>query len=175
MRIAETEKDVPMYVVIRKWIQNDPDSEMMPLPAHGDDLAEAKRSLAPKLPPVPPPSEEERKLEMQPNQAPMGGHGDEPASVEVCWSKYPLDVLTSAAMQLSFMAALKDMIAELRDCTHKSMQRAVMAHLTASCPGGSQFVHQETHQARAGDHKTMHALACKAQSNMTIFCHASAR
>ena len=59
VRVTDADKDVPLYVVIRKWVQNDPDAELMPLPAHGDDLAEAKRSLAPKLPPVPPPSEEE--------------------------------------------------------------------------------------------------------------------
>ncbi|CAL5222745.1 g5152 [Coccomyxa viridis] len=81
VRIAESEKDVPLYVVIRKWIQNDPDSEIMPMPAHGDDLAEAKRSMAPKLPPVPR-LPEEPKLETRPKEAPVTSHADEPASVE---------------------------------------------------------------------------------------------
>ena len=82
VRIAESEKDIPLYVVIRKWIQNDPDSEIMPMPAHGDDLAEAKRSMAPKLPPVPR-LPEEPKLETRPKEAPVTSHADEPASVEV--------------------------------------------------------------------------------------------
>ena len=83
MRITEAEKDVPLYVVIRKWIQNDPDSEIMPPPAHGDDLAEAKRSLAPKLPTVPAPTEEELKMDVQPIEAPAAPHEDGPSSVEV--------------------------------------------------------------------------------------------
>ena len=84
VRIAEAEKDVPLYVVIRKWVQNDPDSEIMPLPAHGDDLAEAKRSMAPKLPPVPKlPEEEPLKLEADPDQLLATSQADEPASVEV--------------------------------------------------------------------------------------------
>lgn len=83
VRISDVEKDVPLYVVIRKWIQNDPDSEIMPLPAHGDDLADAKRSLAPKLPPIPAVSEEEAKIDVQPVQAPLAPHEDEPSSVEV--------------------------------------------------------------------------------------------
>ena len=83
VRIAEAEKDVPLYAVIRKWIQNDPDSEMMPLPAHGDDLAEAKRSMAPKLPPVPKLPEEEPKPETALKEAPVSSQAEEPASVEV--------------------------------------------------------------------------------------------
>ena len=83
VRVTDADKDVPLYVVIRKWVQNDPDAELMPLPAHGDDLAEAKRSLAPKLPPVPPPSEEEIQLAQQHVQESMVGRDDEPASVEV--------------------------------------------------------------------------------------------
>ena len=83
VRVTDADKDVPLYVVIRKWVQNDPDAELMPLPAHGDDLAEAKRSLAPKLPPVPPPSEEEVQLAQQHIQESMVGREDEPASVEV--------------------------------------------------------------------------------------------
>lgn len=70
-------------MVIRKWIQNDPDSDMMPLPAHGDDLAEAKRSMAPKLPPVPKLPEEELKVDTRPKEAPISSQADEPASVEV--------------------------------------------------------------------------------------------
>ena len=83
VRVTDADKDVPLYVVIRKWVQNDPDAELMPLPAHGDDLAEAKRSLAPKLPPVPPPSEEEVQLAQQHFQESIVGREDEPASVEV--------------------------------------------------------------------------------------------
>ena len=71
------------------------------------------------------------------------------------------------------MAALKDMIAEVSHSTCKSMQKAIMAHLMASYPGGSQLVHQETHQARAGVNEIMHALTCKAQSNGSS-CHALA-
>ena len=83
VRITDADKDAPLYVVIRKWVQNDPDAELMPLPAHGDDLAEAKRGLAPKLPAVPPPSEEEVQLAQQHIQDSMLGREDEPASVEV--------------------------------------------------------------------------------------------
>ena len=83
VRITEAEKDVPLYVVIRKWIQNDPDSEIMPPPAHGDDLAEAKRSLAPKLPTVPAPTGEELKMDVQPIEPPAAPHEDGPSSVEV--------------------------------------------------------------------------------------------
>ena len=71
-------------MVTRKWIQNDPDSEIMPLPAHGDDLAEAKRSMAPKLPPVPRlPEEDPLKPEAKLDQPLITSHADEPASVEV--------------------------------------------------------------------------------------------
>ena len=83
VRITDADKDVPLYVVIRKWVQNDPDAELMPLPAHGDDLAEAKRSLAPKLPAVPAASEEEIQLAQQHLQESMVDREDEPASVEV--------------------------------------------------------------------------------------------
>jgi hypothetical protein len=83
VRITEAEKDVPLYVVIRKWIQNDPDSEIMPAPAHGDDLAEAKRSLAPRLPSVPAPTEEELHMDVQPVEAPVAPNEDGSSSVEV--------------------------------------------------------------------------------------------
>ena len=110
VRITDADKDVPLYVVIRKWVQNDPDAELMPLPAHGDDLAEAKRSLAPKLPAVPPPSEEEVHLAQQHVQESMVDREDEPASVEV-----------SCAMNLSMYRAHPQSILRLRPVSASGM------------------------------------------------------
>ena len=60
VRVREHERGTPLYVVIRKWVQNDPDTDLLPTslqPGGADPSAAAgggKVPPAPQLPPLPP-------------------------------------------------------------------------------------------------------------------------
>lgn len=60
MRVREHEKNTPLYVLCRKWVQNEPDTELMPPKDRAEEVAAKEREAATiKLPPIPHPTEEE--------------------------------------------------------------------------------------------------------------------
>ncbi|BDA41410.1 hypothetical protein COCOBI_02-1900 [Coccomyxa sp. Obi] len=60
VRVREHEKGTPLYVLCRKWVQNEPDTELMPPRDRFDEAATREReAAAAKLPAIPPPAEEE--------------------------------------------------------------------------------------------------------------------
>ncbi|EIE25164.1 hypothetical protein COCSUDRAFT_40490 [Coccomyxa subellipsoidea C-169] len=60
VRVREHEKNTPLYVLCRKWVQNEPDTELMPPKDRAEEVAAKEREAATiKLPPIPQPTEEE--------------------------------------------------------------------------------------------------------------------
>ncbi len=58
--MREHEKGTPLYVLCRKWVQNEPDTELMPPRDRFEESATREReAAAAKLPAIPPQTEEE--------------------------------------------------------------------------------------------------------------------
>lgn len=99
VRVRDHEKDTPLYVLCRKWVQNDPEAELMPpklllLEETGDIVRESSagsgvRGAGPKLPAVPAPSEEEERAERPaPEEPPLPQQQLETPTLEVRRKSY---------------------------------------------------------------------------------------
>jgi hypothetical protein len=70
--VRDHEKDTPLYVLCRKWVQNDPEAELMPPKLVADDPgAREGGGGAAQLPAVPPPDEEEARAARPPPEEPL--------------------------------------------------------------------------------------------------------
>ncbi|KAK9909181.1 hypothetical protein WJX75_008345 [Coccomyxa subellipsoidea] len=70
VRIREHEKGTPLYVMCRKWVQNEPDTDLMPPKDRAEEAAAREREAATiKLPPVPQLTAEEEAQAEQPPEA----------------------------------------------------------------------------------------------------------
>lgn len=86
MRVREHEKGTPLYVLCRKWVQNEPDTELMPPRDRFEESATREReAAAAKLPAIPPPTEEElAKAEQLPApEPPLEVSERDPPTIEV--------------------------------------------------------------------------------------------
>lgn len=86
VRIREHEKGTPLYVMCRKWVQNEPDTDLMPPKDRAEEAAAREREAATiKLPPVPQLTAEEEAQAEQPPEAepPLPQSEKERPSIEV--------------------------------------------------------------------------------------------
>lgn len=83
--MRDHEKETPLYVLCRKWVQNDPETELMPPKLEDPDARDSSAAAASnKLPPVQPPSEEEEQAERPaPEEPPLPQQQRDTPSVEV--------------------------------------------------------------------------------------------
>ncbi len=83
VRVREHEKGTPLYVLCRKWVQNDPDTELMP--PKDRSVEGAVKEPVVKLPPVAPASEEEDALAEQapPTEPELPESQRDPPTLEV--------------------------------------------------------------------------------------------
>ena len=92
VRVREHEQGTPLYVVIRKWVQNDPDSDLLPAslqlplqqPSSADPSAPAGVSKVPPPPQMPAlPPAEEVEMVAPPREGPLPHPHREPPPADV--------------------------------------------------------------------------------------------
>lgn len=81
VRVREHERDTPLYVVIRKWVQNDPDSDLMPASLQQPDPAGKAPQVS--LPPLPPAEEGGGEVPPPPREGPLPQPHRDPPPLDV--------------------------------------------------------------------------------------------